>query len=175
MAYLAKVSTTTDEIVQTWSGTPEAAADFVAPTGFRKQTLDQTEWDSIKAAGNLTYPDGTHKWTYPDGGSLTPVGDPRSGLGFSTALLEILQGGSNSTTDVTCQAYNPDDSPASYTGDIALRTSDGKWIRLTFSSGTATLTISLALIRTFTIGQAGNPNYRFLTPLEVRIVGNNEI
>ena len=147
----------------------------MAPSGWRKQELNQTEWDTIRAAGRLSYPDGTWKWKYPLAGSLTPIGDPRNALAFSTSLLEVLQGGANSTQDVTCQAYDSSDNPTTYTGDIKLRTSDGKWIRLTFSSGQATLTISLAIIRTFSIGQAGNENYRFITPLEVRIVGNNEI
>lgn len=175
MAYAAMVSTTTDEITQTWSGTTQSYDNLVAPSGYRKQALNDSEWASIKAAGRLTYPDGTHKWTYPSGGSLTFVSDPRYGLGFSTDTVEMLQGGSNSTTTVTIQVYDADDNPITPSNTIYLRTSEGKWIKLDFTNGEATLTISLALIRTFTIDGTGNPDYRFMPGLLVKIAGDNEI
>lgn len=173
--YLALVSTTTDELTQTWSGTDAAGAALVAPSGFRKQELDSTEWASIKNVGGLAYPDGTAKWTYPVGGPLTLIQDPRYGLGFSTATLEVLKGGSNSTTSVTIQVYDADDNPITPTNVIYLKTSDEKWIRLSFTSGVATLTISLATIRTFSIDGYGNPAYRFMPGLLVKIAGDNAI
>ena len=175
MAYAAMVSTTTDEIVQTWSGTSQAYDNLTPPSGFRKQALNDTEWATIKAAGRISYPDGTYKWKYPNGGSLTAVGDPRYGLGFSTATVEMLRGGSNSTTDVDIQAYDENDNPITPTNVVYLKTSDGKWIRLNFTNGVATLTISLATIRTFSIDGAGNPDYRFMPGLLVKIAGDNAI
>lgn len=175
MAYLAKVETATDNIVQLWSGTQAQADAFVAPTGTRKQTLNQTEWDTIKAQGQLTYPNGDPKWQYPVGGPLTLIQDARFGLGFSTATLEVLQGGSNSTTDVDIQVYDADDNPITPSNTIYLVTSDGKWIKLDFTNGVATLTISLAQIRTFTINGSGNQSYRFMPGLSVKIAGDNAI
>lgn len=150
MAFAAQVRTADNVVVGTWTG----AGTIPSPPGgadHYMEPLTESEYQTINAAG-LFYgndPDQP-RWSFPGGpgNALAETADARPRIVF------LEQGTSNVEHTVLRQVGQPDlvldvakleptgtNVDTSFNGDIRLRVSDGRWVRLPFTNGMSTLTI----------------------------------
>lgn len=178
MAKAVQVRKSDDIVIGTWSGagdipvTPPESTEY-----FEEVTV--AEYEELTSKG-LFYPGGIPRWQVVGGpgGTLTEIADPRVLIGFFepgtlvqlTSLERLVGQVPPYSIDVNAM-IDASTIDSSFDGDVDLRLSDSRWVRVTLTNGQGNLVIKTDEAREWSIpvSQAG---WNILNQLEVRILAD---